>query len=162
MDTRKVATVLKAVSAATRDAMTASNSAARRAVNAVRLVAMMLKVMFNKLRAAIQVEVRPVTVKARRADERDTGKAEREIDAGPLKDKRTINRRDTRRDHRTVVRLEPTAISVRLVVIKTIKRRRRLNRSPPTTISAEVVVALSRTTRPNRHSINGRRDHHAR
>ena len=160
VDTHKAVTVLKVVNAATRDAMTASNSAVHRVVSAARLVAMMLKAMLNKLRAVTQVEVRPVTVKAHRADELDTDKAHRGIDADTFRIKAEISREETRSNadirhgQRTVLRGEPTAISVRHVVIRTIKRQQHLSPSPPTMTSAVVVVASSRTTRQSRHSIS--------
>ena len=165
VDTRKVDTERKEVSAATRDALTAINPAVRRAVNVDRLAAMMLKVTLNNLRAVIPVEERPVTLKARRADERDTGKARPGIDAVTLRIKVKLSREDrrsnvdTRHGHPTEVRVERVKISVRhvvirmisrRVVIKTIKRREHLNPNPPTTISEVGVVASSRTTRRTR------------
>ncbi len=83
-----------------------------------------------------------MTVKARRADERDTDKVKRGIDA------------DIRSSHRTVAREQPMAISVRNVVIKTIKRQERLILSPPTMTSAEDVAGSSPTTHRSRHLIS--------
>ena len=171
VDTRKADMVLKVVNAVTRDAMTASNSAVHRAVSDDRPVAMMLKAMLNKLRAVTQAEVRPVTVKARRADERDTDKVRRRIDADTLRIKAEFNREeirsnaDIRHGHPTVVKVEPKAISVRPVVIKirttsrhvvikTINKQERLSPNPPTMTSAVDVGASSRKTRRSRHSIS--------
>ena len=166
VDTLRADTVLKKVNVVTRDAMTANKPAVHRAVSVDRLVAMMLKAMLNKLRAVTQAEVRPVTVKARRADEQDTDKAHRRIDADTLRIKVAISRADPRSSadirhgHRTVVRGEPMAISVRHVVIKTIKRQEHLSPSPPTTTSAVDVAGSSRTTRRSRHSISVPRVRH--
>ena len=156
VETRKVDTVRREVRAATRDAMTATNPVVRRAVSADLLVAMRRKATLNNLRAVIPVEVRPVTLKARRADELDTGKAHRGIDADTLKVKVKLNREhrhrnaDTRHGHPTEVRVERVKISVhrvvirmisRRVVIKTIKRREHLNPNRPTMTSEVDVVA---------------------
>lgn len=157
VDIRKAATAFKEVNVATRDAMMASNSAAHRAVSAGRLVAMMLRAMLNKVRAVTQTEVRPVTVKARRADELDTDKARRGIGADTLRIKVETSRADIHHGDHTVVRVEPMAISVRHVVIKTIKTLMLPNPSPPTMTSVEVVGASSRTTLRSRHSISGPR-----
>lgn len=169
VDTRRGDTACKAVSAVTRDAMTASNSAVHRAVSADRLVAMMPKAMRNKHRAVTQVEVRPVTVKARRADELDTDKAHRGIDADTLRIKVAVSREeirssaDIRRGPRTAVRVEPRAISARHVVIrtnsrhvviKTIKSQEHLSPSPPIMTSAVDVGASSRKTRRSRPSVS--------
>lgn len=160
VDTPRAVMVPKVVNVVTHDAMTVSNSAVHRAVSADRLVAMMLKAMPSNLRAVIQVEVQPVTLKVRNADERDTDKAERGIDAGTLKAKRAINKPDIHHGHHTAVRVEPTAISVRHVAIRTIKTQERLRRSPPTMTSVEDVGASSRTTRRSRHSANVPRVRH--
>lgn len=171
MDPRKVDTALKVVNAVTRDVMTANKPAFHLAVSADRLVAMMLKAMLNKLRAVTQVEVRPVTVKARRADELDTDKAHRGIGADTLRIKVAISREEIRRSadirhgHLSVVRGEPMAVSVhhvviririrttsRHVVVKTINRQEHLSPSPPTMTSAEDVADSSQTTHRSRHS----------
>ena len=174
VETRKVDTVRREVRAATRDAMTATNPVVRRAVSADLLVAMRRKATLNNLRAVIRVEVRPVTVKARRADERDTDKAHQGIDADTLRINVKFSREDRRRSagirhgHPTVVRVEPPPISVRhvvnkrisrRVVIKTIRRRGHLNPNRLTMTSEVDVVASSRTTRRNRRSISVLRGH---
>ncbi len=102
----RVDTERKEVSAVTPFAARVSKSVVRLVVSAALRVAKRLKGKPNNLRAVIPVEVRPVTVKAHLADERDTGKARREIDADTLR-----------------INVQAGEISVRHVGIKRISRR---------------------------------------
>lgn len=115
---------------------------------------MMLRAILKKVRAVIRVEAEPATVKVLRAVAEDTGKAEPEIDADTLKAKAMISKAVTRRDLRKAVRVEPAAIVVRRVGIKTTKRPSPSKPSPPTTTSEADVAALSRTTRRSHPSIS--------
>ena len=152
VDTRRAVPQHKAVSD-TRDATKPNNRAARRAVNVVRLVAMMSKAILKADRRVTRA-AEPATAKGGRAVEPRTNKAERGINVDTRQANGATSKAGTRLGLRKAVKAEPAAIVVHRGAIRTIKSRSPFNPSPPTMTLAEDVAASSRTTHRSRHSIN--------
>ena len=92
----------------------------------------------------------------------DTHRAEQGIDAEILKARATTNKRDTRRGHRNVVRVEPAVIVLRRAGFRMSRRPRHPKPNRPTMTLGVVVGVLSPTTHWSRHSINAPHVRHVR